>query len=261
MAAIPSKGIRTKDVTDPLLDALRVITKQPNATAMQLAQQLMAGTQRVDIVKTSQLQNDVPFAKVSELQQAIAAQNLKKIATTADYADLVNTPFIPQTAADVGAATAAQGAKADAAASAASLGRVAFSNSFNDLDDKPALEKGDKGDPGDPGPAGEPGKDGQPGPAGKDGVGTPGAAGQPGKDGRQITLRSYGNFLQYQYVGDSMWTQVYDLSQLQGKDGKDGFSGSNGKSVYSGSGSPPETLGIAGETYVDAQTGDVYQKI
>lgn len=35
MAAIPSKGIRTKDVTDPLLDALRTITKQPNATAYQ----------------------------------------------------------------------------------------------------------------------------------------------------------------------------------------------------------------------------------
>lgn len=230
MAAIPSKGIRTKDLTDPLLDALRIVTKQPNATASQLAQQLMAGSQRVDIVKTSQLQNDVPFAKTSEVAQAIAAQNLKKIATTADYADLVNTPFIPQTAADVGAATAAQGAKADAAASAASLGKVAFSNSFNDLDDKPALEKGDKGDQGDPGIPGDPGKDGQPGLAGKDGVGTPGAPGQPGKDGRQITLRTYGNFLQYQYVGDSMWTQVYDLSQLQGKDGKDGINGVNGTS-------------------------------
>lgn len=257
MAAIPSKGIRTKDVTDPLLDALRTITKQPNATATQLAQQLMAGSQRVEIVKTSQLQNDVPFAKAGDLQQAIAAQNLKKIATTADYADLLNPPFIPQTAADVGAATAAQGAKADTALQPGDIGPV----SWYDIEDRPELLQGEPGKDGQPGQPGDPGKDGEPGPAGKDGVGIPGEPGQPGKDGRQITLRSYGNFLQYQYVGDSMWTQVYDLSQLQGKDGKDGFSGSNGKSVYSGSGSPPETLGIAGETYVDAQTGDVYQKI
>ena len=122
MAAIPGKGIRTQATVDPLVDALRAITKQPNATATQLASQLMAGSQRVDIVKTSQLQNDVPFTSKNDLAQAIAAQNLKKIATTADYGDLLNTPFIPQTAADIGAATVAQGAKADAAASAASLG-------------------------------------------------------------------------------------------------------------------------------------------
>lgn len=203
MAAIPSKGIRTKEVTDPLLDALRTITKQPNATATQLAQQLMAGSQRVEIVKTSQLQNDVPFAKTSELQQAIAAQNLAKVATTGDYGDLKNQPFIPKTAADVGAATADQGAKADAAASAASLGKVAFSNSFNDLDDKPALEKGDKGDPGDPGPAGAQGN-----------------PGNNGQDGRAVQLQVSGGFIQWRLVGDANWQNLIATSALVGADGK-----------------------------------------
>lgn len=226
MPAIPGKGIRTQSTVDPLVDALRLITKQPTATAQQLAQQLMAGSQRVEIVKTSQLQNDVPFAKVSELQQAIAAQNLKKIATTADYADLVNTPFIPQTAADVGAATAAQGAKADTALQPGDIGPV----SWYDIEDRPEPLQGEPGKDGQPGQPGDPGKDGEPGPAGKDGVGIPGEPGQPGKDGRQIALRTYGNFLQYRYVGDSMWTQVYDLSQLQGKDGRDGINGTNGTS-------------------------------
>lgn len=251
MPSIPGKGIRTQATVDPLLDALRTITKQPNATATQLASQLMAGSQRVEIAKTSQLQNDVPFATVNQLQQAIAAQNLAKVASTGDYADLKNQPFIPKTASDVGAATAEQGAKADAAASAADLGRVAFSNSYNDLDDLPTLLQGEQGNDGPaatiaigsvtsgPSPQVTNSGDshnaifnfvlqqGAPGDRGKDGVGI---QGDKGNDGRQVALRTYGNFLQYQYVGDSTWTQLYDLSQLQGKDGHDGINGINGTS-------------------------------
>lgn len=226
MPVIPGKGIRTQSAVDPLVDALRTITKQPNATPAQLASQLMAGSQRVEIVKTSQLQNDVPFAKTSDLQQAIAAQNLARVANTGDYADLKNQPFIPKTAADVGAATADQGAKADTALQPGDIKQV----SWYDIEDRPEPLQGEQGETGEPGPAGEPGKDGQPGAPGKDGIGIQGDSGKDGKDGRQVALRTYGNFLQYQYVGDSTWTQLYDLSQLQGRDGHDGINGVNGTS-------------------------------
>lgn len=274
MAAIPSKGIRTKDVTDPLLDALRTITKQPNATATQLAQQLMSGSQRVDIVKTSQLQNDVPFAKASEVQQSIAAQNLNKIATTADYGDLVNTPLIPKTAADVGAATAAQGAKADAAASADDLGRVAFSNSYNDLDDLPALIKGDKGDQGDPGPqgpqgiAGDQGAEGVQGPRGFQGPkgdagpmgaqGLTGPAGGPGPIGATGATGPAGPQGAKGDKGDTGTTgpqgRVGDTGPT-GPQGPQGIQGATGPAGATGQAGPQGPVGLTGSAGATGATG------
>lgn len=253
MAAIPSKGIRTKDVTDPLLDALRVITKQPNATATQLAQQLMAGSQRIEIVKTSQLQNDVPFAKTSDLQQAIAAQNLKKIATTADYADLLNTPFIPQTAADVGAATAAQGAKADAAANAADLGKVAFSNSYNDLDDLPTLLQGEKGDQGEPGPQGTQGVSGEAGAAGAQGPrGFQGPKGDAGAMGPQgLPGATGGNGPQ----GATGATGPAGPQGAKGDKGDIGATGPQGRVGDTGPAGPQGIQGPAGATGPSGATG------
>src|SRR5690606_3233669 len=53
----------------------------------------------------------------------------------------------------------------------------------------------------------------------------------PGKDGREIELRVTETHIQWRYVGDSTWTNLIALSELEGptgapgKDGKDGRDG------------------------------------
>ncbi|MGY8832182.1 MAG: hypothetical protein ACKVIS_22110, partial [Pseudomonadales bacterium] len=69
----------------------------------------------------------------------VNASSLAEVATSGSYADLADKPAIPSTPAEVGAATAAQGAKADAAAPASSLAAVALSGSYGDLTDKPFI--------------------------------------------------------------------------------------------------------------------------
>ncbi len=75
-------------------------------------------------------------------------------------------------------------------------------------------EKGDKGDPGEPGPAGPQGEIGLTGPA--------------GADGRDIVIRNDGTYLQWQYAGDTAWTNLVSLASLRGADGTNGLDGTNG---------------------------------
>ncbi len=46
-----------------------------------------------------------------------------------------------------------------------------------------------------------------------------------------------------------------------GSSGSNGSNGTNGTSVHTGNGSPSNTLGNDGDVYIDADNGDVYEKI
>ena len=58
-----------------------------------------------------------------------------------------------------------------------------------------------------------------------------GPAGQNGTDGangKTPEFRVSENILQWRYVDDEIWLNLYDLSVLKGLDGKDGTNGQNG---------------------------------
>ena len=59
------------------------------------------------------------------------------------------------------------------------------------------------------------------GPAGKNG--------SDGTNGKTPEFRVSENILQWRYVDDEIWLNLYDLSVLKGLDGKDGADGINGK--------------------------------
>lgn len=46
--------------------------------------------------------------------------------------------------------------------------------------------------------------------------------GTPGADGREVTLRVSGGYIQWQYVGETSWTNLIALSELTGDPGTDG---------------------------------------
>ncbi len=59
--------------------------------------------------------------------------------------------------------------------------------------------------------------------------GPSGQNGTDGEDGRTPEFRVNGNQLQWRYAGDSIWLNLYNLSELKGADGKNGINGTNGK--------------------------------
>ena len=67
-------------------------------------------------------------------------------------------------------------------------------------------------------------------------LGPSGQNGTDGEDGRTPEFRVNGNLLQWRYAGDSIWLNLYNLSELKGADGKDGscagYFAANGR-VYS----------------------------
>lgn len=69
----------------------------------------------------------------------VNASSLAEVATSGSYADLADKPAIPSTPAEVGAATAAQGAKADTAVQPGSLSVVATSGAYADLSGAPFI--------------------------------------------------------------------------------------------------------------------------
>ena len=83
-----------------------------------------------------------------------------------------------------------------------------------DIGVKAAGVDGEKGDKGDKGDAGQNGKD--------------------GANGKTPEFRVNENNLQWRYVGDEIWLNLYDLSILKGLDGADGKDGINGKDGVDG---------------------------
>src|SRR6478609_3287514 len=52
--------------------------------------------------------------------------------------------------------------------------------------------------------------------------GADGSNGNPGADGRQVQLRVSGGYIQWQYVGDPVWSNLVSLSSITGPAGADG---------------------------------------
>ncbi len=83
-----------------------------------------------------------------------------------------------------------------------------------------------------------------------------GPAGQKGADGangKTPEFRINENNLQWRYVGDEIWLNLYDLSTLQGVDGKDGADGKNGVDGKNGADGKD---GIDGKDGTNGKNGD-----
>lgn len=66
------------------------------------------------------------------------------------------------------------------------------------------------------------GHDGAPGAPGDDGApGAPGAPGSPGDDGREVELRENAGWVEWRYVGDIAWTQLYEIPEGGGTGGSE----------------------------------------
>lgn len=77
-----------------------------------------------------------------------------------------------------------------------------------------------KGEPGEKGEKGAPGDPGEPGPAGADG--------KDGSDGREVELQKSATHIQWRYEGESAWTDLVLLSDLEGPQGPAGSDGAQG---------------------------------
>ena len=58
-----------------------------------------------------------------------------------------------------------------------------------------------------------------------------GADGVDGTDGKQVTFQVSEGFIQWQYVGDTTWTNLIDLQTITGADGSNGTDGADGREV------------------------------
>ena len=105
-----------------------------------------------------------------------------------------------------------------------------------DIGVKAAGVDGEKGDKGDKGDAGENGKD--------------------GANGKTPEFRVNENNLQWRYVGDEMWLNLYDLSILKGLDGADGKDGINGKDGVDGKDGADGKDGTNGQNGADGKDGN-----
>ncbi len=80
-------------------------------------------------------------------------------------------------------------------------------------------EKGDKGDTGAAGLQGEKGDKGDTGATGPKGdkgdTGATGAAGKPGANGREVVFRVHNGWMQWQYQGDSTWTDLFEVPTVE----------------------------------------------
>ena len=66
-------------------------------------------------------------------------------------------------------------------------------------------------------------------------TGPAGQTGKAGANGKTPEFRVNESTMQWRYVGDEIWLNLYDLSVLKGLDGKDGTNGQNGSDGKDGS--------------------------
>ena len=62
-------------------------------------------------------------------------------------------------------------------------------------------------------------------------MGPAGAEGVDGIDGKEVTFQVREGFIQWQYVGDTVWNALIDLSTITGADGRNGTNGIDGREV------------------------------
>ena len=107
---------------------------------------------------------------------------------------------------------------------------------MTDIGVKAAGVDGEKGDKGDKGDAGQNGKD--------------------GANGKTPEFRVNENNLQWRYVGDEIWLNLYDLSILKGLDGTDGKDGINGIDGVDGKDGADGKDGTNGQNGADGKDGN-----
>lgn len=76
-----------------------------------------------------------------------------------------------------------------------------------------------------------------------------------GEDGREVELRVESEVLQWRYVGEPAWTDLFDLSIF---DGADGAPGADGNTILSGTGVPNGGVGVDGNFYLRIPMLDMY---
>lgn len=84
-----------------------------------------------------------------------------------------------------------------------------------------------------------------------------GPAGQNGTDGangKTPEFRVSENILQWRYVGDEIWLNLYDLNALKGADGRDGVDGKDGVNGKDGAAGKDGTNGQNGRNGKDGKT-------
>lgn len=59
-----------------------------------------------------------------------------------------------------------------------------------------------------------------------------GPKGLPGEDGREITLRVENGYIQWQYIGETNWQNLIEISALKGSSGNDGANGLSAYEIY-----------------------------
>lgn len=82
--------------------------------------------------------------------------------------------------------------------------------------------------------------------------------GEKGDDGRQVTFRVEGGFIQWQYVGDTTWTNLIATSSLvgpAGPAGPAGETGATGPAGETGATGPAGETGPAGQDGKDGEDG------
>jgi glycerophosphoryl diester phosphodiesterase len=62
-------------------------------------------------------------------------------------------------------------------------------------------------------------------------IGEAGPQGPPGTDGREVQLQTSATHIQWRYAGETVWTDLVPLAELEGPAGADGAPGADGKSV------------------------------
>lgn len=75
--------------------------------------------------------------------------------------------------------------------------------------------------------------------------------GENGTDGRTPEFRVTGTLFQWKYEDEATWTTIFDFASITGL---------NGSSFLQGSGVPSSGLGEDGDSYLDADSGDIYLK-
>ncbi len=87
----------------------------------------------------------------------------------------------------------------------------------------PTGPQGEPGETGLTGPQGEPGETGLTGPQGEPGQdgdkGERGDKGDSGKDGKEVAIRVFDDYIQWQYEGDDVWTNLIEIDTLTGQQG------------------------------------------
>lgn len=85
--------------------------------------------------------------------------------------------------------------------------------------------------------------------------GLAGQNGENGENGKTPEFRVNENMLEWRYIGDTVWHDIYDLSVLKGTDGRDGTNGKDGADGKDGQKGADGKNGVDGKDGKDGKDG------